>query len=80
MKRIIAKCRGWRTIIIAGALGLAPLWDAALQIIPVLATDPDLPTLIPESWRPAYAVAVTLVMIWMRAITSTGLGQREAGE
>lgn len=74
--KLIEKLRGYRTIIIATILSLAPIWDVALQVVPALATDPDLPKLIPVGWMPAYSLAVTVVMIWMRIITTTGLGTR----
>ena len=77
MKALINRLRGWRTVIMAALLGLAPLWDAMKEALPVLATDPNLPRLIPEAWMPAYSLAVTLVMIWMRLVTSTPPGRRE---
>jgi len=77
MNKIIEKIRGYRTVIVAGLLSLAPAWDALKQIVPVLATDPNLPKLIPPGWMPYYTLAVTIVMIWMRVITTTGLGQKE---
>jgi hypothetical protein len=71
------RLRGWRTVIVAFGLSLAPLWDAMKEVLPVLATDPNLPRLIPAAWMPAYSLAVTLIMIWMRLITSTPPGRRE---
>lgn len=77
MKTFRQRLKGWRTIIVACLLGLAPIWDVALQLIPVLAADPDLPRLIPPAWMPAYSLAVTVAMIWMRVLTTTGLGRRQ---
>lgn len=76
MKALTTRLRGWRTLILATALGLAPLWDVLKEALPILATDPNLPRLIPEAWMPAYSLAVTLVMIWMRLITTTPPGRR----
>lgn len=76
MNALITRLRGWRTLIVATLLGLAPLWDILKEVLPILATDPNLPRLIPDAWMPAYSLAVTLVMIWMRLITSTAPGRR----
>jgi hypothetical protein len=74
--KLIEKLRGYRTVIVAAVLSLAPLWDVAMQVISSLAVDPDLPKLIPEGYMPTYSLAVTVVMIWMRIITTTELGAR----
>ena len=60
----------------AALLAVAPFWDVLLQIVPVLAADPDLPKLIPAGWMPYYSLSCTVAMIWMRVLTRTGLGQR----
>ena len=77
MNTLATRLRGWLTLIVATILGLAPLWDVAKEVLPILATDPNLPRLIPEAWIPAYSLAVTLVMIWMRLVTTTPPGRRE---
>jgi hypothetical protein len=77
MTALTRRLRGWRTVIVAALLGLAPLWDVAKEVLPVLATDPNLPRIIPEAWMPTYSLAVTLVMIWMRLVTTTPPGRRE---
>jgi len=77
MTKFINWLRGWRTIVVAVLLSLAPIWDVVIQIVEALATDPDLPKLIPPAWMPAYSLVVAVVMIWMRVITTTGIGSRK---
>ena len=71
---ILDRLKGYRTVIVAGLLSIAPLWDVALQVFSALIADPDFPKLIPEGWLPAYSSISMLVMIYMRVITTTRIG------
>lgn len=71
---ILQRLKGYRTVIVAGLLSIAPMWDLGLQIAAALFADPDFPKLIPEGWLPTYSSVSMLVMIYMRVITTTKLG------
>lgn len=74
---LIDRLRGYRTYIAAAFAMVAPAWDAAIEVLHTLAMDPDLPKIIPEAWRAPYTLGVTILMIYMRTITSTRPGARE---
>ena len=66
------KARGWKTIIV-GALAAAPL--ALLELAEQLQLiDPA--SVLPEPWGQRVALAIALVMILLRLVTSGPIGKK----
>lgn len=71
------KLKGYRTLIlntIAGALAALEL--ALPHVLEVLGM-PELRGILPEGWLPYYALALALLNIWLRTITTTPVGRKE---
>jgi hypothetical protein len=73
VRKLWAKLRGWRTVIVGAAVGL-PL--ALLQILEALQFV-DLREVLPEPWGSRIALAVTIAMVLLRLITSGPIGAKE---
>ncbi len=65
MKTLLINLKGWRTLIL----------NVLLSILPILQLT-ELRGVIPVEYLPWYALVVAVLNIWMRALTSTSLGQK----
>lgn len=69
--------KGWRTVIVNTIAGAVAAFEVALpHLVDVLGT-PELRGILPDGWLPYYALALTLLNIWLRSITTTPIGRRE---
>jgi hypothetical protein len=65
--------KGYRTVAFMGAAAFLPALDALLPILML----PEWADVIPSEWWPYYSIAVGILGIVLRAVTTTPLGQRE---
>jgi hypothetical protein len=73
MSRLLAKLKGWRTVIV-GVLVSAPL--AVLEILEQLQFV-DSSFIFPEPWGQRVALGLALLMILLRLVTSGPVGRSE---
>lgn len=66
INRGLERLRGWRTLVFNTIAGLLPV----LQLTEVAAVMPD-------KWLPWYALTVALSNMWLRAVTTTPIGQKK---
>ena len=64
IKRCCAGVRGWRTMLFNLVAGIAPV----LQLTEVAAV-------MPAGWLPWYALAMALMNMWLRSVTTTPVGR-----
>ncbi len=65
VKQIWENLKGWRTVII----------NILLSILPVLQLT-ELRNVIAPEYLPWYALAVAVINVWLRQLTTTPLGQK----
>lgn len=69
--------KGYRTLILNALAGtLAGIELALPQIVDLLGL-PELRGLLPEGWLPGYALALAILNIWLRVVTTTPVGRKE---
>ena len=68
--------KGWRTILFNVTAALLPLWDAVMLIVQAVSQEPGFVAIIPVQYLPFYSLAVMLVNIYLRTITSTPVGKK----
>lgn len=66
IKRYFAKLKGYRTVLINGFLAAMPILEMS-EILDVL----------PEGYEAPYAIAIALMNLYLRAITTTPIGRRD---
>jgi hypothetical protein len=69
------RLKGYRTLIFNTIAGtLAALEVALPHLVDVLGL-PELRGILPQGWLPYYALALCILNIWLRAITTTPMGR-----
>lgn len=76
MRKLLAKMKGWRTVIVGSLVGI-PL--AALQLLEAFQVI-DVKEILPEPWGSRVALAIAVTMILLRLITSGPVGAKEEEE
>jgi hypothetical protein len=66
------KLKGWRTWIVNGLMSLLPLVMVVVQFLEL----PEFANVLPAHWLPWYALAMAIVNMWLRAITTSPLGKK----
>lgn len=69
--------KGYRTLILNSIAGALAAIEVALPPLLDVLGMPELRGLMPEGWLPYYALALALLNIWLRTITTTPVGRRE---
>ncbi len=70
--------KGWRTILFNAAALLPILADLGFLALQVLTEAPELKALLPAGWLPYYTAAVAVANIYLRTLTTTPVGKRDA--
>lgn len=73
MRALLAKLKGWRTLLVGALVGL-PL--AILEILEQLQVI-DMSQFLPAPWGQRLALAIALLMILLRLLTSSPVGRDE---
>lgn len=73
MRRLLARLKGWRTVIIGTIVGLPLLLLQLLEAFQVI--DPK--DILPEPWGTRVALGLSVAMILLRLITSGPVGAKE---
>lgn len=71
------KLKGYRTLIVNTVAGALAALELALPPLLEVLGMPELRGILPEGWLPYYALALALLNIWLRSITTTPVGRRE---
>lgn len=71
------KLKGYRTLIVNTVAGALAALEVALPPLLEVLGMPELRGILPEGWLPYYALALALLNIWLRSITTTPVGRRE---
>ncbi len=71
------KLKGYRTVILNTIAGAFAALNAALPHLVDVLGMPELRGLLPQGWLPYYALALALLNIWLRTITTTPVGRRD---
>lgn len=73
MSKLLAKLKGWKTLIVGFLVGL-PL--AAFEILEQLQVI-DVSTMLPPPWGQRLALCIAILMIVLRTVTSSPVGRGE---
>ncbi len=71
------KLKGSRSLIVNTVAGALAALELALPPLLEVLGMPELRGILPEGWLPYYALALALLNIWLRSITTTPVGRRE---
>ncbi|WP_323006525.1 hypothetical protein [Pseudorhodobacter sp.] len=71
------KLKGYRTLILNTIAGAHAALELALPHVVDVLGMPELRGILPQGWLPDYALALALLNIWLRTITTTPVGRRE---
>jgi hypothetical protein len=63
--------KGFKTL----AFNILALLPLAFEIAMQMLVDPEFSSLIPEHLKAEYALAVALINIWLRSVTTTPIGK-----
>lgn len=69
--------KGYRTLILNAVAGAFAGVEVALPHLVEVLEMPELRGLMPEGWLPYYGLALALMNIWLRTITTTPVGRKE---
>lgn len=71
------KLRGYRTLIFNSVAGALAAIEVALPHLVDVLGMPELRGILPQSWLAYYALALAILNIWLRTITTTSVARRE---
>lgn len=73
---MIARLKGYRTVIVNVIALVPPTIDAVLPIVAEIAGLAEVQALIPADKLPMYALGLAVANIYLRSITTTPVGKR----
>jgi hypothetical protein len=71
------KLKGYRTLIINSVAGVLAALELALPHLLDVLGMPELRGILPPGWLPYYALALAILNIWLRTITTAPIGREE---